>query len=135
MTDNVMNCSICSCEFTEDESGVIGEFGMMPVAFCPTCFTSMLDMADQFNQETDPLWVEVTNEQGNTFILDPIKESDKVESAKSNGLSIVPLYAAPPKKEWVGLTDKEVVIFAYQSQENECTAIRLAEAKLKEKNT
>jgi predicted metal-dependent hydrolase len=39
------------------------------------------------------------------------------------------------KKEWVGLTDKEVVILAYQSQENECTAIRLAEAKLKEKNT
>jgi Tfp pilus assembly protein PilN len=39
------------------------------------------------------------------------------------------------KKEWVGLTDKEVVMLAYQSQENECTAIRLAEAKLKEKNT
>jgi len=38
------------------------------------------------------------------------------------------------KKEWVGLTDKEVVILAYQSKENECTAIRLAEAKLKEKN-
>ena len=42
---------------------------------------------------------------------------------------------ALPKKEWVGLTDKEVVMLAYQSQENECTAIRLAEAKLKEKNT
>ena len=39
------------------------------------------------------------------------------------------------KKEWVGLTDKEVVILAYQSQENECTAIRLAEQALKEKNT
>ena len=38
------------------------------------------------------------------------------------------------KKEWVGLTDKEVVILAYQSQENECTAIRLAEQALKEKN-
>jgi hypothetical protein len=38
------------------------------------------------------------------------------------------------QKEWVGLTDKEVVILAYQSKENECTAIRLAEAKLKEKN-
>ena len=37
-------------------------------------------------------------------------------------------------KEWVGLTDKEVVILAYQSQENECTAIRLAEQALKEKN-
>ena len=39
------------------------------------------------------------------------------------------------KKEWVGLTHKEVVMLAYQSQENECTAIRLAEAKLKEKNS
>ena len=41
---------------------------------------------------------------------------------------------AAQKKEWVGLTDKEVVILAYQSQENECTAIRLAEQALKEKN-
>ena len=47
----------------------------------------------------------------------------------------IPLYTAPPKKEWVGLTDKEVVMLAYQSQENECTAIRLAEQALKEKNT
>lgn len=39
------------------------------------------------------------------------------------------------KKEWAGLTDKEVVILAYQSKENECTAIRLAEQALKEKNT
>jgi len=60
MTDNVMNCSICSCEFTEDESGVIGEFGMMPVAFCPTCFTSMLDMADQFNIKE---WEGLTDEE------------------------------------------------------------------------
>ena len=45
------------------------------------------------------------------------------------------LEEAQEKKEWVGLTDKEVVILAYQSQENECTAIRLAEQVLKEKNT
>ena len=47
----------------------------------------------------------------------------------------IPLFEYPPEKEWVGLTDKEVVILAYQSQENECTAIRLAEQALKEKNT
>jgi hypothetical protein len=45
------------------------------------------------------------------------------------------LMSSPPKKEWVGLTDKEVVMLAYQSQENECTAIRLAEQALKEKNS
>ena len=38
------------------------------------------------------------------------------------------------KKEWVGLTDEEVVMLGYQSNGNECDAIRLAEAKLKEKN-
>jgi hypothetical protein len=44
------------------------------------------------------------------------------------------IYVESQKKEWVGLTDKEVVMLAYQSQENECTAIRLAEQALKEKN-
>ena len=37
-------------------------------------------------------------------------------------------------KPWVGLTDEEVVMLGYQSNGNECDAIRLAEAKLKEKN-
>jgi hypothetical protein len=41
-------CSVCSCDFTEDEGGVLGYFGILPVAFCPTCFSSMLDMAEQY---------------------------------------------------------------------------------------
>jgi hypothetical protein len=55
---------------------------------------------------------------------------------KHEGEGRVPLYAAPPQREWVGLTGYEV---------NECAAgchngnsvqdaIRKAEAKLKEKN-
>jgi hypothetical protein len=39
------------------------------------------------------------------------------------------------KKEWVGLTNEEVVMLGYQSNGNECDAIILAEAKLKEKNS
>jgi hypothetical protein len=42
-------CSICSCEFTEDEGGTIGYFGMLPVAFCPFCFSSMCDMVEQLS--------------------------------------------------------------------------------------
>jgi hypothetical protein len=42
-------CSICSCEFTDDEGGVTGNFGIIPVAFCMNCFGCALDMADQFN--------------------------------------------------------------------------------------
>jgi hypothetical protein len=31
----------------EDEGGVVGYFGILPVAFCPTCYSSMVDMISQ----------------------------------------------------------------------------------------
>jgi len=40
-------CNVCSCDFTEDEGGVVGYFGILPVAFCPTCYSSMYDMVQQ----------------------------------------------------------------------------------------
>ena len=46
-------CSVCSCEFTEDEGGLLGYFGMLPVAFCPFCFSSMCDMVDQLSIDDD----------------------------------------------------------------------------------
>jgi hypothetical protein len=46
-------CSICSCEFTEDEGGTIGYFGIFPVAFCPTCLCSMEDMCDKLRGDFD----------------------------------------------------------------------------------
>ena len=46
--DNVYNCSVCSTDFDEcSEGGIRGNFGILPVAFCPTCLACMLDMADQ----------------------------------------------------------------------------------------
>jgi hypothetical protein len=48
-------CSVCSCDYTDDEGGVQGHFGMLPVSFCPTCFSCMCDMASQYLQpEEDP---------------------------------------------------------------------------------
>jgi hypothetical protein len=44
-------CNVCSCEYTDDEGGIQGYFGMLPVSFCPTCFSSMCDMASQFITE------------------------------------------------------------------------------------
>jgi hypothetical protein len=41
-------CNVCSCEFTDDEGGIDGYFGILPVHFCPTCFSSMCDMASQY---------------------------------------------------------------------------------------
>jgi hypothetical protein len=64
-------CSVCSCTFTEDEGGVDGHFGMLPVAFCPTCFSCMIDMAEQYldigEMEFDPEEEELTEEQEETF--------------------------------------------------------------------
>lgn len=46
-------CSVCSCEFSEEEGGILGFFGMLPVAFCPFCFSSMCDMVDQLSTNKD----------------------------------------------------------------------------------
>jgi hypothetical protein len=40
-------CNVCGTDFTDDEGGVLGYFGMLPVAFCPFCYSSMVDMVQQ----------------------------------------------------------------------------------------
>ena len=57
-------CSVCSCEFTQDEGGVDGHFGILPVAFCPTCFSCMIDMAEQYLDISE---TELTEEQEEVF--------------------------------------------------------------------
>jgi hypothetical protein len=44
---NEHKCNVCYCEFTTDEGGILGFFGILPVAFCPTCYSSMADMVKQ----------------------------------------------------------------------------------------
>jgi uncharacterized protein YecT (DUF1311 family) len=41
----------------------------------------------------------------------------------------------PAQRTWVGLTRDEVETLSYQAEGNTWTAVELAEAKLKEKNT
>ena len=40
-------CSIWDCIYTESEGGIEGNFGILPVAFCPTCYSSTVDMVKQ----------------------------------------------------------------------------------------
>ena len=53
-------CSICDCDFdVEGEGGILGYFGVCPVAFCPWCTTSIFDMVQQHcdycpNDDEDP---------------------------------------------------------------------------------
>ena len=43
-----MICSACQGEFDlESEGGIAGDFGILPMAFCPTCFASTVDMVHQ----------------------------------------------------------------------------------------
>ena len=45
-------CTICDCKFTEDEGGLQrGVIGMLPVSFCPTCFSGIMDMAEYFRNK------------------------------------------------------------------------------------
>ena len=45
-------CKICEGNFTEDEGGVCnGVIGMIPVAFCPTCFSGLFSMIEYFKGE------------------------------------------------------------------------------------
>jgi hypothetical protein len=42
-------CSICQCEFTDDEGGIQGYIGIIPASFCPTCFAGICDMVEQLD--------------------------------------------------------------------------------------
>ena len=53
-------CSVCQCTFTDDEGGIQGYLGSLPVAFCPPCFSGLCDMVEQLN---DREWVGLTDEE------------------------------------------------------------------------
>ena len=68
-----------------------------------------------------------------------LHEFDPSEFATSE---VTPLYTAPPKREWVGLTDEEIdgIYKTHHDQYGKCQTggfeyERTIEAKLKEKNT
>ena len=60
-------------------------------------------------------------------------------SDNEDGPFDIPVYTAPPKREWVGLTDEEITdLWAGVSGDDEISIWKLGhaiEAKLKEKNT
>ena len=63
------------------------------------------------------------------------EDADHMAELKGTHAKVVALYAAPPKKEWVGLTDDEI----YEAVENSNSVLvkdmaRAIEAMLKEKN-
>lgn len=43
---NVRYCSTCSTSFDADIEGMVGEFGIIPVAFCATCRVGVRELAE-----------------------------------------------------------------------------------------
>ena len=69
-TDHV--CNVCQCDFTDDEGGIQGYLGILPVAFCPTCFSGLCDMVEQLN---DREWEGLSEEDKNEILLDAIQHN------------------------------------------------------------
>ena len=59
-TNELHKCTACSTQYSEDEGGIEGNFGILPMNFCPTCLSCMLDMADQLNHKE---WEELTKDE------------------------------------------------------------------------
>jgi hypothetical protein len=72
----------------------------------------------------------------NADAVNEVRWYRNVHLTKPTGMvrNVVPLYTASPKKEWVGLTDYEIVGIASLNQSNNFSFARAIEAKLKEKN-
>ena len=84
MENKTHKCTACSCEYTDDEGGVQGDFGILPMSFCPTCLSCMLDMAEQLNPRE---WVGLTDEEMMDAIYvddTPMERGRRVEAKLKN---------------------------------------------------
>ena len=90
--------------------------------------------------ETEPVAWGVDEGEGRCISLHDLyfvkEDADHMAELKGTHAKVVALYAAPPQREWVGLTDDEI----YEAVENSNSVLvkdmaRAIEAKLKEKNT
>ena len=84
-------------------------------------------MNEQTKQE--PVVWFILYEDSHEFVWHPPKEWQVKQASE-----IQPLYTAPPKREWVGLTDDEYEELL-ETKDWGGSLIAATEAKLKEKNT
>jgi hypothetical protein len=79
-------CNVCQCDFDDDEGGVQGYLGILPVAFCPTCFAGLCDMVGQYDardwegltdEEIEHAYMNTNNFEGMARVLeDRLKEKN-----------------------------------------------------------
>ena len=49
----VEKCNICDSEIEEDNGDIVGYFGILEVAFCVWCYSSICDMVHQLDPRDD----------------------------------------------------------------------------------
>ena len=89
--EEMHKCTACSCEYTDAEGGIQGNFGILPMSFCPTCLSCMCDMADQLNPRE---WVGLTDDEMKAIaewqlsahrpLIDVIKAVEQALKEKNN---------------------------------------------------
>jgi len=83
---------------------------------------------DTLEAKSEPVaWMVYTQEGQSAFVTDNPAVIHPSQRA-------LPLYTTP-QRTWVGLTNDEKETLSYKAEGNTWTAVELAEAKLKEKNT
>jgi hypothetical protein len=73
-------CNICQTDFTDDEGGMLGYIGILPIAFCPFCYSGICDMMDQLD---DREWEDLTErEMMDAIYIDdsPMEMGRKIEA-------------------------------------------------------
>ena len=69
-TEGENKCSICQTDFTDDEGGMLGYIGILPISFCPFCYSGICDMMDQLD---DREWEGLTDEDKNEILVDAVR--------------------------------------------------------------
>ena len=84
---------------------------------------------EQAEKQEPDFWIGYNPSEGGQFLID----ADKPSNEQIALYEFEPVYTAPPKREWVGLTDDEVV--ACWARPDIFSIAHAIEAKLKERNT
>jgi hypothetical protein len=66
--------------------------------------------------------------------LEALKTAEIDGNCEYGATEIIRKALAQPERTWVGLTEEERINISYKADGNECVAVELTEAKLKEKN-
>jgi len=119
---------------TGDENYYAGTIAILRQALVDADDTSQKRVDEKAKREQEPVaWISDSPTKGNGKQLHWTKSEAWRWSS-----NITPLYTAPPKREWVGLTDDDVSYFQYQAtfcdEFDAAFMAELIEKDLKEKN-